>query len=196
MLEDANLDQAMPALAPFTMRFAGQFCFAQTRLLVPRTRAAEITARFLAIVHQWGLGDPGDERTTMGPVLNQAQMDRVLSFIRGAEAAGAQLLTGGRRALRFARGFFVEPTVLVDVTPDMAVAREEVFGPVVTVQVYDSEDEAVALANRTSGTVFSADPERACRVARLDPHRPGGCQLSSSWRRPPRSAASSTRASA
>jgi aldehyde dehydrogenase (NAD+) len=170
LLDDADLDRTLPALAPFTMPFAGQFCFGQTRLLVPRKRSQEITERFLAVVRQWKLGDPWDASTTMGPVLNQRQMDRVLGFIQGALRQGARLVTGGRRAPQFRRGFFIEPTVFADVAAHMDVAREEVFGPVVTIQAYDSDDDAVELANSTSfglsGTVFSADPERAYRIAR------------------------------
>jgi acyl-CoA reductase-like NAD-dependent aldehyde dehydrogenase len=96
-------------------------------------------------------------------------MDSVLGYIDGGLAEGARLVTGGKRAAGFERGFFIEPTVFTDVLPEMAIAREEIFGPVVIVQPYDDIEDAVRLANDTdfglSGTIFSSDPERAYRVA-------------------------------
>ncbi len=170
LLDDADLGEAIPALAPVTMPFAGQFCFAQTRILAPRSRFDEISERFLEIVRSCKLCDPWDPTTVVGPMLNQTQLNRALGFVDGALNQGARLMVGGRRATHFTQGFFMEPTVFADVDPHMDIAREEVFGPVVTLHVYDTEDEAVALANGTcfglSGTVFSADPERAYRIAR------------------------------
>jgi aldehyde dehydrogenase (NAD+) len=169
LLDDADLSQALSTLAPFTMPFAGQICFAQTRILVPRTRMADVADRFASIVRAWKLGDPWDETTQMGPVLNRRQMDRVLGFIDSGLGEGAQLVTGGKRAAQFERGFFIEPTVFTNVLPEMAIAREEVFGPVVTIQPYDSVEDAIHLANDTefglSGTVFGSDVEHAYRVA-------------------------------
>jgi acyl-CoA reductase-like NAD-dependent aldehyde dehydrogenase len=169
LLDDADLAQALSTVAPFTMPFAGQTCFAQTRILAPRTCLVEVAERYASIVRTWKLGDPWDETTQMGPVLNRRQMDRVLSYIDSGLAEGARLVIGGKRAAGFERGFFIEPTVFTDVLPEMTIAREEIFGPVVTIQPYDSVEDAVRIANDTdfglSGTIFSSDPERAYRVA-------------------------------
>jgi acyl-CoA reductase-like NAD-dependent aldehyde dehydrogenase len=169
LLDDADLEQALSTVAPLTMPFAGQICFAQTRILAPRARLAEVADRYASIVRTWKLGDPWDDTTEMGPVLNRRQMDSVLGYIDGGLAEGARLVTGGKRAAGFERGFFIEPTVFTDVLPEMAIAREEIFGPVVIVQPYDDIEDAVRLANDTdfglSGTIFSSDPERAYRVA-------------------------------
>ena len=169
LLDDVDLDQALGVLAPFTMPIAGQACFAQTRILAPKSRAAEIVERYAAMMSAQTLGDPWSYETQMGPLVNAAQRDRVLDYIVRGRTEGATLVTGGRRPAHLDRGFFVEPTVFAGVTPAMTIAREEIFGPVVSVMAYDSVDEAVAIANDSdfglSGTVFGADPDQAWRVA-------------------------------
>lgn len=169
ILDDADLSAALPALTPFTMPFSGQICFAQTRILAPLHRMAEVEEAYVSAVRKLRVGDPWDAATDMGPVLNARQYDRVLGYIEAGRAEGARLLTGGGRSPGFAKGYYVDPTVFTDVTPDMTIAREEIFGPVVTVQGYRDVDEAVRLANDTdfglSGSVFGADVERAFEVA-------------------------------
>jgi aldehyde dehydrogenase (NAD+) len=127
-----------------------------------------VVDRVTETVAAGGQGDPFDAATVFGPVATKAQYDRVLDFLESARDQGARVTTGGGPA-RFSRGYFLEPTVLADVTPDMRVAREEIFGPVVTILRYGSLDEAVQIASNMSyglgGVIFSSDPERALAVA-------------------------------
>lgn len=167
--EDADLKTAIGTITPFAMPFSGQICFSQTRVLVPETRRDEIIEAYVASVEGISLGDPWDESTTMGPLSMARQRDRVLDYIEIGRSEGARLVRGGGNG-GFNRGFFVEPTIFADVTPDMRIAQEEIFGPVVSVLTYSSEEEAVAIANNSdfglSGTVFSTDVQRAERIAR------------------------------
>jgi aldehyde dehydrogenase (NAD+) len=116
------------------------------------------------------VGDPAQPETQMGPLAMARQRERVEGYIAAGRASGARLACGGGRPRGFDRGFYVEPTVFTDVTPDMSIAREEIFGPVVCVIAYDDEDDAARKANATpyglNGAVYSADPERAFAFAR------------------------------
>ncbi|MGV6876514.1 aldehyde dehydrogenase [Pseudochelatococcus sp. B33] len=170
LLDDADLSAALPALAPFTMPFAGQICFAQTRILAPMARMDEVIDAYVRIVDGLRIGDPWDPQTQVGPVLNARQSNRVLRYIDLGVRQGGRVVTGGGRSTRFERGFFIDPTVFADVTADMTIAREEIFGPVVTILGYDDEEDAIRIANDSelglSGSVYSRDAERAYRVAR------------------------------
>lgn len=170
VLEDADLNGTLAALAQVTMPFSGQICFAQTRILVPRSRERAFIDAYGAVIGGLEVGDPWGVSTQIGPVASRRQHDRVMEYIEAGCAEGARIVTGGGRSLRFETGFFVEPTVFADVTPDMSIAREEIFGPVVSIIAYDDIDQAVALANDSdfglSGTVFTSDIERGCAVAR------------------------------
>jgi len=149
---------------------AGQGCAMITRLLVQRSRydeaVAVLQATYAAYSTKWG--DPEDPTCVMGPVVSARQRDRVMGYIDKGVAEGARLLAGGKT--RAGAGFFIEPTCFVDVTSDMTIAREEIFGPVLVVLPFDDEDDAVRIANDSefglSGAVRSADAERALRVAR------------------------------
>lgn len=167
--EDADLETAIGTITPFAMPFSGQICFSQTRVLVPEKRRDEILGAYVAAVENIKLGDPWDETTTMGPLSMARQRDRVLGYIDAGRSEGAKLVRGGSNG-GFNRGYFVEPTIFADVTPDMAIAQEEIFGPVVSVLSYSSDEEAIAIANNSqfglSGTVFSNDLARAERIAR------------------------------
>ena len=169
LLDDVDISTALAALSPFTMPFSGQICFSQTRILVPHTRAREITEAYAAIVEQWKIGDPWDETTRIGPLLNPRQYARVLGYIDQGKAEGATLVTGGTRAAGHDVGHFVAPTVFRDVTPGMTLAQQEIFGPVVSILSYRTQEEAISIANDSafglSGSVFSGDVERACSVA-------------------------------
>lgn len=170
VLDDAELGPTLAALAPFTMPFSGQICFAQTRILVPRSREREFVEAYSAIIGGLKVGDPWDMTTQIGPVASRRQLDRVMRYIEVGRNEGARITTGGGRSSKHDQGFFVEPTVFAGVTSDMTIAREEIFGPVVSIIAYDDVDQAVALANDTdfglSGTVFTSDVGRGYAIAR------------------------------
>ncbi|HKP78906.1 MAG TPA: aldehyde dehydrogenase [Phenylobacterium sp.] len=170
LCEDADIGAWMQSIAPFTMPFSGQICFSQTRVLVPQSRHDEFLDTYVAGVESLKIGDPWREETQIGPVSMARQRDRVLDYISVGRDEGARVVTGGGPAAGFDRGYFVAPTVLDRVTNDMRVAREEIFGPVVSVISYANEDEAIAIANDSdfglSGSVFAADVDRAEAIAR------------------------------
>lgn len=170
LCEDADIDSWLQSLAPFTMPFSGQICFSQTRVLVPHSRHEEFIDAYVAGVESLKLGDPWDADTQMGPVSMARQRDRVLDYIEVGQREGARLVTGGGRPAGFNRGYFISPTIFDRVDNSMRIAREEIFGPVVSVITYDDDEEAIALANDSdfglSGSVYSADVERAEAIAR------------------------------
>jgi acyl-CoA reductase-like NAD-dependent aldehyde dehydrogenase len=171
VLDDADLGDAVHASVRQCMLNSGQTCIAWSRLLVPRhlhDQAAEMAA---GVVDAYVVGDPLDDSTTLGPVATAAHRDRIRAAIAGGVAEGATLVAGGAEPPAGAdRGWFVRPTVFAGVDNRMAVAREEVFGPVLAVLPYDGEDEAVRVANDSiyglSAGVFSGDRDRAVGVAR------------------------------
>jgi aldehyde dehydrogenase (NAD+) len=171
VLPDADLDAMAAVLIRSCMRNTGQTCYISTRILAPAERYEEVVDMVARTIAAGRQGDPLDEDTVFGPVATKAQFDSVLGHLESAREEGARVVTGGRA--RDGHGYFVEPTVLADVTPDMRVAREEIFGPVITVLRYNTLDEAVALANGTGfglgGLVFSSDARAAQEVAeRMD----------------------------
>ncbi len=170
ILDDAELDQAVAALRLGSFRNNGQICSLKTRVLVPRARQPELLERLTALVQSMPIGDPRDPGTHIGPLVTARQRARVEHFIEAGISEGARLVTGGGRPAGLDRGWFVEPTVFADVDPDATIAQEEIFGPVVAVIPYDTEDQAVAIANNSryglNGAVFTADNERGLRVAR------------------------------
>ena len=167
--DDADLASVIPALTPVSMPFSGQICFAQTRILVPEARHEEVVEAYRGAIESIKVGDPWDPEVGMGPLSMRRQQERVLDYIELGRREGARLVTGGHRG-PFNQGFFVEPTIFAGVTPDMQIAQEEVFGPVVLIMSYRDDDDAVRIANGTSfglsGTVFSAAPDRGERIAR------------------------------
>jgi len=169
VLPDADLDAVIPALAPSTMANNGQTCHNQTRVLVPRERHDEAVAALREVIGALRVGDPADPGTDVGPLVSAAQRTRVEAHIARGREQGARLVLGGRRPAG-ERGFFVEPTIFAGVDNAMAIAREEIFGPVVAVIPYDGEDDAVAIANDSdyglSGSVWGPDAEHATDVAR------------------------------
>jgi len=152
------------------MRNAGQSCSAPTRMLVPAARLGEVEALAVAAVATIKLGDPRDEATVMGPIANAAQYARVQQMIAAGLDEGARLICGGPGLPPgLDHGFFAQPTIFSGVTPEMRIAQEEIFGPVLAIMPYADEEEAIAIAN---GTVYglgahiqSGDQERARRVA-------------------------------
>jgi acyl-CoA reductase-like NAD-dependent aldehyde dehydrogenase len=168
ILESANLEKVMPTLEQFTMPFSGQFCFSQSRILVPRSREAEVVEAYASRVSSFRLGDPWDPETQIGPLLNGRQFEKAMAYIEQGVRDGAEVVTGGR-ANGELPGHYIEPTVFRSVRREMSIAREEIFGPVVTVQTYEDVDDAVAIANDTdfglSGSIFG-DAQEAYEIAR------------------------------
>ncbi len=172
VLDDADLDLAVDGAMYAIFYHQGQCCEAGTRLLLPRTKHAEFVEKLVAKTKRIKLGDPADPSTDMGPVISRKQLDRILGYIAKGKNEGAVIATGGGvpSDQDLARGFFVEPTVFTNVDNTMTIAREEIFGPVLSVIQYDTEDQAIALANDSvyglGGGVWSRDKKRALNVAR------------------------------
>jgi aldehyde dehydrogenase (NAD+) len=172
LLDDADLDVAIDGAIYACMANNGEACEAGTRLLVPSWQKDDIVARLVARIGTMKIGDPLDMATDMGPLITGEQRDRVLAHIAKAQTQGAKVAIGGAAPVgeEFANGYFVEPTVLTDVTPDMTVACEEVFGPVLSVISYETVEEAIEIANDTeyglSAGVWGADETRVLDVAR------------------------------
>ena len=139
-------------------------------MVVPRSRVGEVLELATAALGRLKLGDPMDPKTKLGPLISELQRRRVEGYIAKGVQEGARLVTGGKRPEGFARGHYVEPTIFADVNSRMTIAQEEIFGPVLAILPYDTEDQAVAIANDTiyglAGGVWSGDNDRALRVAR------------------------------
>lgn len=171
ILDDADLPVAVKSGVMQCMGNTGQTCVAPTRMLVPRTRHDEAVAVATTAADAIAVGDPSNPATAMGPISNRAQYERVQRMIGVGLDEGARLATGGSgRPAGLERGFFARPTIFAGVTNDMAIAREEIFGPVLALIPYDTEDEAVAIANDSpyglAAYVVSTNADRARRVAR------------------------------
>ena len=171
LLDDADFPRAVKQGVLTLMLNSGQNCNAPSRMLVPEDRLEEVEAIAVATLGKLVVGDPQDDTTTLGPVANGAQFARVQQMIESGIAEGAKLVAGGPgRPEGIARGYFVRPTIFSRVTPAMTIAREEIFGPVLSIIAYTDEDDAVRIANDTpyglSGYVSSSDLARARRVAR------------------------------
>jgi aldehyde dehydrogenase (NAD+) len=170
MLEDAALDHAIPAALTIAFMNSGQACAAGTRLLVPRSRLDAVKRALREAMHAFTVGDPADPKTAVGPMVSQKQYDRVQSYIRKGIQEGAEVLVGGEgHPEGFEAGYYVKPTVFVNVNNDMTIAQEEIFGPVLCVIAYDSEDEAIRIANDSKyglhAAVLGTDLARTRRVA-------------------------------
>jgi aldehyde dehydrogenase (NAD+) len=171
ILDDADLQQAVPDGVAKCFLNSGQTCSALTRMIVPREKLAEAEEIAVATAESFTPGDPFEDGTRLGPLVSETQRERVRGYIEKGEAEGAKLLTGGAEPPEgLDSGYFVRPTVFSGVTPEMTIAQEEIFGPVLVIQPYDDEDEAVRIANDTeyglAGGVWSGDQERAISVAR------------------------------
>jgi acyl-CoA reductase-like NAD-dependent aldehyde dehydrogenase len=167
VLDDADADMAS-MLAAFTIcSHAGQGCAITSRLLVPRSRHDEIVAKVVEMLGQVKVGDPAEAETYMGPLISEKQRDKVDGIVQRAVAAGATVVTGGKKI--DGPGFFYEATALTNVDPDSELAQDEVFGPVLAIIAYDDDADAVSIANNSifglSGSVLGADDDRALAVA-------------------------------
>ena len=169
VLDDADFPSVLSSASMVCMH-SGQGCAITTRLLLPRSRYEEGVAIIKESFEKFGYGDPNDFANMAGPLVNAKQRDRVLAYIEQGKAEGANCIVGGGRATQFDKGYFVQPTLFIDVDPDSTIAQEEIFGPVLSVIPYDDDDDAVRIANNSryglSGAVNSASLDRALSVAR------------------------------
>ncbi|MCV7220369.1 aldehyde dehydrogenase [Mycolicibacterium elephantis] len=169
VLDDADLAGACSMSAFTAAMHAGQGCAITTRLVVPRERYDEAVDAAAATMAGIKPGDPNDAGTVCGPLISARQRDRVQDYLDSAIADGGRFAAGGGRPADRDKGFFIEPTVIAGLDNNAKAAREEIFGPVLTVIAHDGDDDAVRIANDSpyglSGTVFSADPERAAGIA-------------------------------
>lgn len=159
----------IPVLAFSGLMNSGQGCVAQTRILAPRSRYDEILDALVEHVKTLKTGDPTDPATTFGPLISERQRDRVEGYIAKGKEEGARLVLGGGRPADVDRGWFVEPTIFADVDNKSTIAQEEIFGPVLSVIPYETEEEAVAIANDSvyglAGSVWTADIEHGAEIA-------------------------------
>ena len=171
ILDDADLEKAVRSGVNNCYFNSGQTCSAHTRMLVPREKMGEAVRIAKQAAESFTVGDPREGKSKLGPLVSEAQRERVRNYIKKGVEEGATLVTGGAEPPEgLERGYFVRPTVFADVRNDMTIAREEIFGPVLSIIPYEDEDDAVRIANDTiyglAGGVWSADAERAKRVAR------------------------------
>jgi len=169
LLDDADFASVVPSGAMICMH-GGQGCAITTRMLLPRSHYDEAVEMLVTAFENVPYGDPTDAGNIMGPLVNARQRDRVLGYIEKGKAEGATLAVGGGRPAHLESGYFVEPTLFVDVDPDSTIAQEEIFGPVLAVIRYEDDDDAVRIANNStyglSGAVTSKSLDRALGVAR------------------------------
>jgi acyl-CoA reductase-like NAD-dependent aldehyde dehydrogenase len=170
ILDDADFTKAVAEGVGSAYMNSGQMCAALTRMIVPRSRLAEVEEIARSTAESFTVGDPFTEATRLGPLVSAVQRDRVRGYIQKGIEEGADLITGGPEAPSgLETGFFVQPTVFSNVTRDMTIAREEIFGPVLSIMPYDTEEEAIAIANDTVyglNAAVSGSDENAERVAR------------------------------
>jgi aldehyde dehydrogenase (NAD+) len=170
LLDDVVLDKAIPAALILAFMNSGQACAAGTRLLVPKSRLDAVKRAIVDAMPSFAVGAPADPKTGVGPMVSQKQYERIQSYIHKGIEEGAEVLVGGEgHPPGFESGYFVKPTVFVNVRNDMTIAQEEIFGPVLCVIAYDSEDEAIRIANDSKyglhAAVLGTDLQRARRVA-------------------------------
>lgn len=171
ILEDAEVEKAVSDGVQLCFRNSGQSCNAPTRMLVQRNQMSRAIEAARVSADATEVGEPMSNGTQIGPLSNKAQFDKVQSMLRLGIEEGATLVSGGLgRPSRFNKGYFVKPTVFANVRSDMAIAREEIFGPVLVIIPYENESDAIRIANDTpyglSGFVVSGELDRACRVAK------------------------------
>ncbi len=168
----ADLEKALPAAVSSVLGNAGQDCCARSRLLLEKSIYDQFISELTNLFKKVRLGDPQNEDTEMGSLISQEQHERVLNYIELGKNEGASLVCGGEPPgeEEFKKGFFLNPTLFTDVKPEMRIAREEIFGPVLCAIPFDTEEEAIAIANKStyglSGSIWTQDIERALRVAR------------------------------
>lgn len=179
---DCDIETALRSSMSVFGFHSGQICIAPTRLLVEESIYDEFTSKMAAAAAHMKIGDPNEEGVVVGPVISQAQLERIEAYVETGVQEGATLACGGRRPDHLKEGFYFEPTLFTNATNDMTIAREEIFGPVLTAIPFQDEAEAVRIANDSDfglyGYVWSGDPVRAMRVARA--MRTGTVQINGS----------------
>jgi len=171
VLEDApDLDYVARQAANCVFWNMGENCSSGSRLIVHRKLKDKLLEKIIEVSREWKVGDPLDPATKIGPMIEQSHMNKVLEYIESGKSEGAKLVLGGKRTLEKTGGFFIEATIFDNVKPNMRIAREEIFGPVLSVFTFDTEEEAIALANDTTygltASLYTKDVSRAHRVAR------------------------------
>lgn len=167
--DDIPVDKVLPSLVPGFISYQGQICAALTRVIVPRHRQEEFVDGIVEALSAMKVGSPDDPSSDLGPLASKRQLDRVIEYVESAKREGARLALGGGRPADAGEGFYFEPTVFADVTPDMTIAKEEIFGPVLSVIPVDSVDEAIEVANGTeyglAASVYAEDTDLARELA-------------------------------
>ena len=169
ILEGTDMGPHLPTLVGGSLNVSGQMCVATTRILVHETQHDQFVEQLVDYVSKLKIGDPHDADTYFGPLVASRQRQRVEEYIASGLSQGAKVVLGGGRPMGFDKGWYVEPTIFIDVESKMRVAQEEIFGPVLSILTYSTEDQAVTLANDTmyglGGAVFADDPGQGLAVA-------------------------------
>ncbi|MGA5545455.1 aldehyde dehydrogenase [Mycobacterium sp. NPDC051198] len=169
ILEDADVDSTLPMLVFSGLMNCGQACVGQTRILAPRSRYDEVVEKLSAAVAAMPVGLPDDPASMIGPLISEKQRERVEGYIKKGVEEGARIVTGGGRPEGLDSGWFVQPTVFADVDNSMTIAQEEIFGPVLVVIPFDTEEDAVRIANDSpyglAGSVYTTDFPKAVKIA-------------------------------